>query len=455
VKRRIALALAVVAVALLRVATRGYAADSWDAVGFLRAVDHFDLAAFQPHFPGYPVYVALCKLVRAPQLVSAAASAATALALWRIAAAYAGGDDARARDRSGYVALALWAGAFSPWLTGGAALADATATALVAAAFAALTFAGARAALLAGVAIALAMGTRVSYWPLLLSFAVVVARFRPALDRRAALAGAVAATLAWLLPFVAVVGAAPLVALGRVHVAGHFADWGGSIATRPDLLARVAAFARDLAYDGIWPNRYALAAALAGCALLWRRPSPRARAVAAIIVVPYALWALFAQNVLTQPRHLLPLAAATIVAIAIAAARRPVVGAALAALAFAASAPLLVHRAPPAAVVVAERVAAQFPARDDVIVFAARSARVMHAAVPSLQTHDAERVSDILGTLERLSVLPRHIFYVAEELAADDPSHTSSADDSLHSCRDSRVDRQSPCVTLRSYNLQP
>ena len=63
--------------------------------------------------------------------------------------------------------------------------------------------------------------------------------------------------------------------------------------------------------------------------------------------------------------------------------------------------------------------------------------------------------TDILGTLERLSVLPRHIFYVAEELAADDPSHTSPADESLHFCRDARLDRQSPCVTLRSYNLQP
>lgn len=447
-KRRLLLALAVAAVALLRLATRGYAGDSWDAVGFLRAVADFDLARFQPHTPGYPVYVALCKIVRAPQVVSALASAATALALWRIAAACAD-------ERAGWIALALWAGALSPWLTGGAALADATATAFVAGAFAALTFGGARAALLGGVAIALALGARVSYWPLALSFAVVVARYLPRADRRAALVGFVAAMLGWLAPFVAVVGLAPLVALGRVHVAGHFGAWGGSIATRPDVGARLVAFARDLAYDGIWPHRFALAAALAGCALLVRRPSARARAVAAIVVVPYALWALLAQNVLEQPRHLLPLVAATIVALAIAAARRPLVGAALAALAFAASAPLLVHRPPPAAVVVAERVAAQFPARDDVIVFAARSARVMHAAVPSLPTHDAERVSEILGTLERLSPLPRHVFYVAEELADDDPSHTAPADDRLHFCRDARLDRQSPCITLRSYNWQP
>ncbi|HEX8951014.1 MAG TPA: hypothetical protein VF945_04175, partial [Polyangia bacterium] len=102
--RRLALAAAVVAVAVLRFATRGDAADSWDALGFVRAVHDFDLAAFQPHFPGYPVYVALCKLARAPALVSAIASAATALALWRLA----GGG------RAGWIALALWAAALGP-----------------------------------------------------------------------------------------------------------------------------------------------------------------------------------------------------------------------------------------------------------------------------------------------------------------------------------------------------
>jgi hypothetical protein len=79
----------------------------------------------------------------------------------------------------------------------------------------------------------------------------------------------------------------------------------------------------------------------------------------------------------------------------------------------------------------------------------------MSAAVPSLLVKPADAVSDILGTLERLPRLPPHVYYVAEELAPDDPKHSATADDSLHFCRDARVDRQSPCITLRSYNLQP
>src|SRR5262249_44730955 len=131
------------------------------------------------------------------------------------------------------------------------------------------------------------------------------------------------------------------------------------------------------------------------------------------------------------------------------------IGVALAALALSASAPLVLRRGPPAAVVVAERVAARWPGRDQAIVFARRSARLMTSAVPSLRVQPADAVSDILGTLERLARLPPHVLYVAEELAPDDPTHSATADDSLHFCRDPRVDRQSPCITLRSYNLQP
>jgi hypothetical protein len=419
--------------------------DSWDAVGFVRAVDHFDLAAFQPHFPGYPVYVALCKLVRAPSLVSALASAASAAALHRLTAA-------RADARAGFVAMALWAGALQPWLLGGAALADATATAFAAAGFAALTVAGGRAALLGAVAVALMLGTRLSYWPLALSFVVVVARWRPA-DRRVALVGGAVAVAAWLVPFVAVVGVRPLFTLGAVHVAGHFGQWGGSVVTRPDLAARAIAFARDLVYLGIWPRGWLFAAALAVVALAVAtarpRPSPRARAVAAVVVVPYAVWAWLAQNVLEQPRHLLPLVAAAVVALALACARRPLAGAALAGLAFAASAPLVVGRPPPPPITLAHRLAATWPRRDDVVVFAGRSARLMQWAEPRLHVETRVAVSEVLGALERFDVLPRRVL-VTSELVDDDPGRLS-ADDSLQLCRDARLDPQSPCLLLLSY----
>src|SRR5438445_29926 len=144
--------LAVLAVIASRWLLRPAWPDDYDAIGFVRAVERFDIASLQPHFPGYPVYVALAKAAHA-------------------------------------IGLA----------------------------------------------------------PL------------------------------------AIVGPRAYVALGRAHVAGHFAEWGGSIATRPDIGARLYAFVRDLFYDGIAPS-LALAAFVAALAiaLVLVRPSRRALAVAAL-----------------------------------------------------------------------------------------------------------------------------------------------------------------------------
>src|SRR6201999_748667 len=137
------------------------------------------------------------------------------------------------------------------------------------------------------------------YWPLALSFAFVVGHARR--PRLASLGGFVMGALAWAVPFVLVVGAQPLWQLGRTHVTGHFAVWGGSIVTRPDMLARIYAWTRDLVYDGLWPHPLALVVALIAMTMVRRRPSRDALVVALAVALPYALWALLGQNVLEQP----------------------------------------------------------------------------------------------------------------------------------------------------------
>jgi len=37
--------------------------EDWDGVDFALALRHYDLSTYQPHFPGYPVYIALGHLV--------------------------------------------------------------------------------------------------------------------------------------------------------------------------------------------------------------------------------------------------------------------------------------------------------------------------------------------------------------------------------------------------------
>lgn len=450
-RARLTLALATLAVFAARVATRSRTPDDYDSVGFVRAVDQLDLAQFQPHFPGYPVYVALARLLHAVGLdalaaatvTSALASAATALALWRLGAALVG-------PRAGYLAFAAWAVALGPMLTGGAALSDATATALAAWAFAALTWPGRRAALAAGLLLALTLGTRASYWPLALSFAFVVRQARrPA---GAATAGFVVGLLAWAVPFVAIVGAKELWALGRTHLTGHFTVWGGSIVTRPDVGARLWAWTRDLVYDGMWPHPLALAIALVAAFGLRRRPSRAALVVAVAVVAPYALWALLGQNVLEQPRHLLPLVAALALLVGLAAHARPGLALTLVLTSLCASAPLAVARARVAPA--AARAAVWVAAYDlHALVYGMRETRLMQWREPTLVVHPRQSFAEIEGDLSRLDVLPRDVFVTSE--VEGTPLYQRPLVAGPRFCRDPRIDRQLPCVTVSRYTVRP
>jgi hypothetical protein len=447
---QLTLALATLAVFAARVATRSRTPDDYDSVGFVRAVERLDLAQFQPHFPGYPVYVAATRLVHALGLdalaaatvTSALASAATALALWQLGAALVG-------RRAGLIAFASWAVALGPMLTGGAALSDATATALAAWAFAALTWPGRRAAVVGGVLLALMLGARASYWPLALSFAFVVGYARrPAV---AAAIGFVAGMLAWAGPFVAIVGPRALWALGRTHLTGHFTVWGGSIVTRPDVGARLWAWARDLVYDGMWPHPLPLAIALVAAYGLVRRPSRSAVVFAAAVAAPYALWALLGQNVLEQPRHLLPLIAALALLVGLAAQARPGIALTLVLTSLCASAPLAIARA---RVAPAAARAADWVAANDLhaLVYGMRETRLMEWQVPTLVVRPRQSFAEIEGDLSRLDVLPRDVFVTSE--VEGTPLYHRPLVAGPRFCRDPRIDRQLPCVTVSRYTVR-
>jgi protease I len=82
--------------------------DDYDAIGFVLALDDYDLGRMQPHPPGYPVYVALGRaahvLVGSPlaaaTLVSAVSAAVTAVALWWAVERVASGTSATSSRRA-------------------------------------------------------------------------------------------------------------------------------------------------------------------------------------------------------------------------------------------------------------------------------------------------------------------------------------------------------------------
>lgn len=466
---------AALAIGASRYALRARVPDDYDAIGFVLALTDFDLAKFQPHFPGYPVYVALGRLAApcftdpldAAELVSAGAAAVTAAGLFSLGARLGS-------PRQGALAVGLYAVAASPFILGGAALSDGTAAAFLVLAFAALA---AHRPALGGAAAALMLGARASAWPLALSWLAAMALWRPA-DRLRATLGFAGGLLAWAVPFVLIVGPDRLRALGAAHLRGHFTEWGGSVATRPGLMDRGLAFARDLLLDGIAPRPWAAAVVLGLAALaltqgVRRRaegPSatalapPRARPlgvfgpprasglrVALVVAAPYAAWVFFGQNVVEQPRHVLPLVLLLVLALARAFERAPRLGVAATLAAAAASVPLAIaHARVPPAAAQAARYLREHAAPGDTAVFGGRAIRFFRTLAPEVPAYERTWLAEVDVALERLDRLPSHVLVTSEVQVP--PGRAAQLVAGPIFCRDAALDRAAPCLALFTYH---
>ncbi len=199
-------ALSIGGLALLLAASAPPWPDDWDGLGFLASASKFDMAHFAPHPPGYPVYVALLRIVHvvlrdppaAAYAISIASGVATAL-LAEAAAARAWG-----KTNSAWIAFAACATPLA-WRA-----MSAVGTESLALAFAALGVWGLVAArdghrrgvLAVGLAVGLGAGVRLSWAPLFFPMLLLA----PKGERTRAFGAAAVATLAWAGPLVAIVG---------------------------------------------------------------------------------------------------------------------------------------------------------------------------------------------------------------------------------------------------------
>jgi hypothetical protein len=212
---------------------------------------------------------------------------------------------------------------------------------------------------------------------------------------------------------------------------------------------------RDLFYDGLAPHP----AALAGLALLTAvaarrlRPPGSTLRTAAIIALPYAVWIFLAQNVVGQPRHAAPLVVALVVALGRVLRPHPWLAACAAVLTLSASAPLAWARAhdEPAAAQAARFVSARHPVAD-VAVFGGRAIRFFRLLAPEINVRERTWISEVDVELERLDVLPG-VVYVTSEVEPD-PASASRLGEVITFCRDPRLDRAQPCLSLLRYRTQ-
>lgn len=280
--------IAVLALAggLLRAAAVPPALADVDGVNFARALVDFDPLRQSPHFPGYPVYVALTSVAHALGASEVWALALPSILLWPVAAVVLALGSLRAWGRGaaigalfaasiapGAITLGAWPGAdglgFALFALGLGALALASPadpedpssrawfapTSRVSAVPSSSPAAShpTRAAssvedrwsVLGGVALGLLLGVRLTWWPLVLG-ALWIAR-----DRRA-LVAVVLAVLAWAVPLAVAVGPRELVALGLGFTGGHFEGWGNTlISTEARFVERCARAAWDVLAAGL------------------------------------------------------------------------------------------------------------------------------------------------------------------------------------------------------------
>ena len=299
----------------------------------LSVADGYDVAALQPHFPGYPVFWAVGKLFYLPTgSFSASFSIVGGLATVGIVWALLRLRDVALRSVEG----AAIAGAvfFSPllWLMGNRYMPDLLGTAGAVAALALLLRAlplvpaprdggDERAALAGFVLTGLLAGLRLSYLPLVAIPALLVL-WRS--DRPARLMGAgTAAVAVWLVPMVLDTGLWALIDVAWAQTTGHFTDFGGTVQTESDLGRRAAGTVQGLWADGLggwWPGRHWLTG-ITGAGVLgmsglgaWRmlrrgRWSARRAWLLGVCVLIYGGWMFFFQNVVHKSRHVLPLLA--------------------------------------------------------------------------------------------------------------------------------------------------
>lgn len=289
-----------------------------DGSRFVRALMRFDLVQGHPHPPGYPLLVLLGRVamraVGAPSLalslVSAVAFAVTASSAftvtWRAT---------RARPTA-YLAALTFALGTCATVQSTRPLSDMLGCAL---AWSTLRLAESPSRNgFHGALIGMLAAARPSALPITLVGAL--RRSRGNLRSALTLAGTGALTaLILYAPAVWSVGLTRFASLVTEHAEGHFTRFGGSVVTRPDLVERARAFAFGVhahLLGGWWTDRapWLLPATVATWALVLVGAA-RARAVTLLrgplaSCAVYVAWVFFGQNVVWQPRHLLPLAPA-------------------------------------------------------------------------------------------------------------------------------------------------
>jgi hypothetical protein len=322
-------------------------AGSWDAIDFALALDRYDIFSMQPHFPGYPVFIVMAKMVfpflgdsvRTLSFISASLGSLSILWVYGLA-----------RNLTGQPYTSLLAAAFYSWnplisLTHVQPMSESTGLFFLLLMLY-ITSISLRhetgksihfyVAIWSLIVYGIGMGVRISYFPLVFAVLLPLLRMRPTkhwiLKGFLAVFAGILTGLAWILPTARTEGGLlNYMKLGKGFTQGHFYDWGGTPVSEQSsfiqLTERVIQWVWDqflwAGWIGIEPgnwNGYIIPALIiiftvaviailrikkTGMKMFSRTYQP-IWLFCALCIIPYMIWLLIGQNP-EKSRHILPI----------------------------------------------------------------------------------------------------------------------------------------------------
>ena len=317
-----------------RLLTTIYYIEDLDSLRFALSMVDYDVAKLQPHFPAYPVFCFVGKLIYAItgryalafSLIGGVSIFLTIFFLLKIAGI---------RNTSSVGLIAIFMLLANPllWLMSNRYMPDVMGVGLVLASLYFVTVQNEQPRKV-GIGFFLAGvlgGVRLSCLPILIP--ALLMQLRGRWQTLKFIAAGAAGITAWLVPLIILTGWESLVDAAQTHSRGHFLEFGGTISSQPGLGLRFTKLFESIWADGFglyWNSRHLITActtaALLGILVAnWRMIKCVKHSsflnVSFIGCVVYLIWIFCFQNVVYKSRHVLPLVPFLILFIAYACAK--------------------------------------------------------------------------------------------------------------------------------------
>lgn len=317
-----------------RLLTTIYYIEDIDSLRFALSMVAYDVGKLQPHFPGYPVFCFLAKIVygvtgRYAIAFSLLGGMSTFLVIFFTLSI------AKVHFTSLLGKIYIFVAFMNPllWLMSNRYMPDTMGVACLLASLYYITIPEEHnhetllcqntvGFLLAGIL----MGIKTSYIPFLLP-ALLISLIRY-LGRLKKIIAGIIGVLVWLIPLILITGWTDLIAAAQKQSHGHFSNFGGAVSTNPEFMLRVSKMFGSIVADGFglyWIGRHPMTAACTvfliaiilvnvwyglsrmQVAIFYKKYKRILHNPIFLGTVSYCLWIFIGQNIIYKSRHVLPI----------------------------------------------------------------------------------------------------------------------------------------------------